>query len=97
MSTITTPAATVTHRLALPTVFYWDHSDRDLPSGKYLGSLVGLGLIECDQDTLEELLSDARYYASPHGPDQACIGLKSSARATVKRIEKYLAGRHQPR
>lgn len=39
-------------------------------------------------DTIESIRADAAYYADPDGPDDISAGLKRSAKATLKRLEK---------
>lgn len=75
--------ATVTVRI--PTAFYIDHLERDLPTPTIVGRKSGGYLIRLDDAATTELLSDAEYYADPWGP-QVDIGLRSSARATAKAI-----------
>ena len=81
----------------LPKRFWEDHVDRALrcvcegyPHDEDgLGELTSRGyrvtLVETDA---KELLSDARHYSDylRWGGDPSCLGLQTSARATVKRL-----------
>ena len=82
--------------IRLPKRFWEDHVDRGLwlderldESGETYGKDVGrLYEVELTDDDLAELLSDARHYSDvTTWASSEYIGLQSSARATVKRIE----------
>lgn len=72
----------------LPFKFWEDHKDRDLISGnceKVKGNVVSVRL---DKDAYNEILSDAKYYASFIGEDFSWNrGLCLSAKATVKKLK----------
>lgn len=70
------------HRL--PPAFAEDRDGRDLPTGIFAAHTTSMSL-----DDALEYLSDAEYYASRYGPDVG-IGLKSSARASVKALRAAL-------
>lgn len=72
-------------QVRIPTAFYHDHAERDLPTPTIIGHKSGGYLIRLDDEATSELLSDADYYADPWGPE-VTIGLRSSARATAKAI-----------
>lgn len=78
-------------KISLPRYFYWDHHERDLPTPKMLIGNRAHIIVAADDPALQDLLDDAKHYASPNGPDQLPPGLKSSARATVRAIEKARA------
>jgi hypothetical protein len=72
--------------VSVPLVFWSDHEDRDLPTPtptRRDGAKVVIPLYGAETD---ELLADAEHYAHKDGPGS--IGLKSSARATVKAISE---------
>ena len=70
----------------LPPRFYDDHVDRDLPGGTVVKRTKRLVTVEATEAELAEILSDARYYSEPGGPGDYDLGIKSSAQATVRRI-----------
>jgi len=80
--------------LRIPTVFYTDHSERDLPTPQIQGIKAGGYLIRLDDPATAELLDDAEHYADPYGPDGG-MGLRSSARATAKAIRKAMTKQQQ--
>jgi hypothetical protein len=71
----------------LPPHFYEDHVDRSLPAGQELEQGKKGVLVFCNEAELREILSDAKHYSEESDYD---LGLRSSARATVGRIKKYL-------
>jgi len=73
----------------IPTVFFTDHSERDLPTPTVHGTKAGGYLIRLDDPATAELLDDAEHYADPYGPDGG-LGLRSSARATANAIRKAM-------
>lgn len=80
--------------IRLPWRFYTDHLERELPTPKeHERSNKRHVWVRADDPALPELLSDARYYADPYGPDGGGAdaawyrGLKASAKATVNAIE----------
>lgn len=71
----------------LPAVFWRDHYERDLPSGRLLKETRSEVTIEATDAELAEILHDAEHYADKYGPDgEGLSGLKASARATIKRL-----------
>ena len=72
------------HVHRLPPAFAEDRDGRDLPTGVFAAHTTSMSL-----DDALEYLSDAEYYASRYGPDVG-IGLKSSARASVKALRAAL-------
>ena len=72
------------HVHRLPPAFAEDRDGRDLPTGVFAAHTTSMSL-----DDALEYLSDADYYASRYGPDVG-IGLKSSARASVKALRAAL-------
>jgi hypothetical protein len=72
-----------THRL--PPTFYDDHVARDLPAGVEVRRTKTHVFVELTDAEVDELLSDARHYATP-GMFPDYPGLVSSARATVKAL-----------
>lgn len=50
-------------------------------------------LIDPTHDQLRELRNRAEYYAHPNGPDQLPPGLKTAARALLKRLDTLGLGR----
>lgn len=73
----------------LPPAFYEDHRMRDLPSGEIDRETKQAVFVRLDRAAYDEILSDARHYAynmAPGGFDE--YGLISSARATVRALEK---------
>ena len=65
--------------------FYDDHECRDLDTPRAVRRTKRHVWIDLADEHLNELLSDARYYADDYGPDTP--GLRLSARALVKTIE----------
>ena len=72
------------HVHRLPPAFAGDRDERDLPTGIFRAHTTTMSL-----DDALEYLSDAEYYASRYGPDVG-IGLKSSARSSVKALRAAL-------
>lgn len=82
------------HEIWLPRKFLIDHMERDLPYGEIINDGKRGFLVRCNDDELAELLSDADYYsdcASPGWDITNALAIQSSARATVQRINRYLA------
>ena len=73
----------------LPPRFYYDHRNRDLPSGEIVKETSNYVFVELTDDEKDELVSDARYYVeeSSHMPNHL-QGLIASARATLRRLEE---------
>lgn len=72
--------------IRVPERFYVDHMERDLPTPEDIGNARNYVTIRVDDPALHELLGDAEYYADVFGPDLAPIGVRASARATVRAI-----------
>lgn len=86
------------HTIKLPAMFYEDHEGRELPSGDVLKRGKRLVTVQCDDETLDEIESDAKHYASMTAGessncdmDESYRGLVGSAKTTVKRIAQYRA------
>jgi len=85
--------ATGSQIVRLPPAFWFDHRDRDLPSGRIVKQAKRYIDVEVTPAELAEILSDARFYATSASEYNADYpGLVSSARATVRSIEKIKAG-----
>lgn len=81
-------------RLRLPPLFWNDHANRDLPCGEVVHKASRYVEIEADDTTIDEIRSDASYYADPSGgPDsyEGRAALMASARATIRAIDKARA------
>lgn len=80
--------------IELPPVFYDDHVDRALPAGTLVGANRNGYKIRCTEEELREIYSDAKYYAwlGTQELGREYMGLVSSARATVRRIDTYRNG-----
>jgi hypothetical protein len=76
-------------RISLPRKFYFDHSERDLPTPEMVQSNKAAIIVDDADPALPDLLEDAEYYASD-AMDQLPPGLKSSAKATVNAIRKSM-------
>ena len=72
----------------LPSLFFRDHLDRDLPSPMIVYDLGRMVVVFSNDPHLPELLSDANYYADQYGPDDCSSSLRRSAKATVRAINK---------
>jgi len=73
----------------LPPVFWEDHANRGCPSGifrEFVGKSKKTIRVVVDRAAFDDILSDARHYSSDY--DRDFFGLASSARATVRRLEK---------
>jgi len=81
-------------KMKLPAKFYLDHRARDCgESGKIVRSTKNYVIVELDALALDDLLSDADYYASFERGSEDFIenqGVCLSARATVKAIKNQL-------
>lgn len=79
-------------KMKVPAKFYLDHRARECgESGKLVSSTNNYVIVELDSIALEDLLSDAIYYASLSREDfQENKGVCLSARATVKAINDQL-------
>lgn len=79
----------------VPAMFWDDHCDRcpcdgdpDLVMAKEVRRSGSRVLIEGTPEQLEVLRSDAAFYADRWGPDECPPGLKRSAAATLKALQK---------
>lgn len=74
----------------VPTRFLADHIERGLqtPNVKAYCPLKSHNYIDANDAAIEDLLADARHYASPGGPDQLPRGLKQSAKALIRHLRK---------
>ena len=77
--------------IELPPAFYDDHVDRALPAGTLVGANRNGYKIRCTEEELREIYSDAKHYADMGTNELGLeyLGLVTSARATVRRINKY--------
>lgn len=69
-------------RVAVPTAFYTDHMERDLPTPAQVGTRSGRVLIDADDPAVADLCDDARHYAGRNNTD-APAWLRRSAAATL--------------
>ncbi len=79
--------------IRIPSRFYEDHVERDLPVPSVIKETQRYIWIDADSPHLSEFLDDAKHYAGDaislsDFPD--LIGVKASAKATVKAIEAAL-------
>lgn len=74
--------------IRLPAHFYRDHEERDLPTPCAVRRTRRHVHVSADDPHLAELRSDAAYYADPNGPDGCGQGLATSARATLRAIDR---------
>jgi hypothetical protein len=75
----------------VPSRFYYDHRDRDLPSGKVIKEYAnGKVKVVLSHNELSNLLSDAEYYSESFDMGSEYQGLSKSAKATVKAIQLLL-------
>jgi len=72
----------------LPPVFWEDHANRGCPAGIFRGYRGKAIRVVVDRAAFNDILSDARHYSTDY--DRDFFGLANSARATVRRMEKYL-------
>ena len=86
---------TTRHTLWVPSYFFDDHYDRS-PSDDGSDGICTIVraskykvLINGTNEQIECLRSDAEYYCDKWGPDEAHLGLKRSAAATIRAIAKY--------
>ena len=81
---------TRTIKVSIPPAFAVDHSDRDLPTGIKIEETKTGWTFKVTVEEYREWLSDARHYSDCAGQGwsmDGALGLQSSARATVKRLE----------
>jgi hypothetical protein len=70
-----------------PRRFYDDHRGRDLPTPPALCSGRHWVMLDTTHPDMPELVSDARHYADPYGPDgDGCGVLRRAARALLKAL-----------
>jgi hypothetical protein len=79
--------------IKIPHRFYTDHMERGLEAPKVLRWYSTHLIIDGEDPAVDELLSDAEYYATPGIFEPEYAGLASSARATVKAIQAYRSSR----
>jgi hypothetical protein len=76
----------------VPQRFYQDHLSRDLGTGKIVAESGNYFIVELDESSYYELLSDAEFYSdSSYVVSQmgnGYLGLSKSAQATVRALEK---------
>ena len=72
----------------LPPIFYFDHKDRDLPSGKIIKQTQTYVMVELTPDELDEIRSDADYYWEMRDEMTDLRSITSSAGATLRAIAK---------
>jgi hypothetical protein len=72
----------------IPTKFFDDHAERDLPTPSIIFGkpLAKQYVIAKDDPALPELINDAEFYADANGPDMAPPGLKQAAKALLKAV-----------
>lgn len=71
-------------RTRIPRAFYDDHVARDLLAPPELNRTGRHVWIDTAHPAMSELLSDARFYADPYGPDTP--GLRAAAKALLKAL-----------
>ena len=77
--------------IRIPTRFFDDHQERELPTPEIYKSTARHYWISADDPEIPELLSDCDYYDScQSGMDDYFFGLISSARATARAIRKAI-------
>jgi len=83
-----------TYLIDVPKAFATDHEERDLPTGEKVKALARTVRYRCTASELQEWLSDAEYYSGCAGQGwdmgRSGLGLQSSARGTVKRIDDLM-------
>ena len=81
----------MTKLIKIPQRFYEDHLERDLECPAIVKETKTHYWISADDEHLKELHEDADFYAFPYvdaRPGEYLWGIVTSARATVKAIEK---------
>lgn len=76
----------------LPRIFWEDHRDRDLPSGRLIKEFKHQVMVNLNREDYEELLSDARHYSSDAmgtWEGDYAKSVKRSAKRTVRTLEKF--------
>jgi len=77
--------------IKLPQRFFDDHSDRGLPTPSVVKSNYTHVWVQANDAALPELLNDAQFYAEEAWDmGKEYIGIGSSARATVRAIQKAM-------
>jgi hypothetical protein len=80
----------------VPAKFFRDHDERECePACSPVRHTDRFVWVAMNDPGLDELLDDARHYASPESFDDEYIGLRRSAAATVSAIES--ARQHAPK
>lgn len=74
----------------IPRAFYDDRVQRDLPCPAVLRTMRSHYVIPLDTPFSKDFLDDAEHYADQDGPTEISVGLKSSARATVRAIKRAM-------
>jgi hypothetical protein len=74
-------------KIRIPTRFFDDHFDRDLPTPKYERAGKSY-VVDTDDPDFAELVDDARFYTGARGPDACPPGLKAAATALLKAIDR---------
>jgi len=77
--------------IRIPRRFFDDHECRDLPTPTVFHSTMRHVWISPDDPELAELVSDARYYAHPLGPEDEA-GLARSATALLRALDGEIGG-----
>lgn len=75
-----------TSLISLPSRFFDDHDERELPTPRVIKRTTRLVQVRLDDPALPELLADALHYAHPDGPGEDMPeyrGLKRSAKVTA--------------
>ena len=82
--------ANMSRLIRIPTRFFDDHVERNLPAPRVVRVTGNHYFIEgAPSDELNELLDDAQHYAEPGlFPEPEMLGIVASARATARAIEK---------
>ena len=78
-------------QIKVPATFALDHLDRCRGQAGEITLVARKGhsaILEVDAESLDNLRSDARYYADPFGPDMLPPGLRASAKRTLAAIDK---------
>ncbi len=80
--------------IRIPSRFYYDHKDRDLPAGEAIKDYAnGQTLIRATESEIAEILDDAEFYVEIAPElDSSYFGLIQSAKATVRAINKLKTG-----
>ena len=85
------------HKLIrLPLTFVWDHNDRCDTGQPYSAVNIvktagNCAYAQVSDAGLFDLYNDALYYQHPMGPDACCPSISSSAKRTVKAIDRQMS------